>query len=80
VLDLGLPGIDGYELARRIRAGARSPEMFLVALTGYGEDAHRIRSRDAGFDAHIVKPIDLRALREVLGLARQALQAGRSAR
>jgi CheY-like chemotaxis protein len=80
VLDIGLPGIDGYELARRVRARAAGAGLYLVALTGYGEDAHRIRSRDAGFDAHMVKPIDVQALRELLGRAREALQAGRSGR
>ena len=75
VLDIGLPGVDGYELARRIRARAAGPAMYLVALTGYGEDAHRIRSRAAGFDAHIVKPIDVQALRELLARAREARAA-----
>ena len=56
-LDLGMPGIDGYDLARlfRQRYGER---VRLVAVTAYGSDGHRTRSRQAGFDAHVVKPID----------------------
>ena len=58
LLDIGLPVIDGYVLAREIRArlGASSP--FLIALTGYGQSGDAERSRDAGFDAHFVKPFD----------------------
>jgi CheY-like chemotaxis protein len=66
LIDIGLPGMDGYELARRVRADATGPRVFLVALTGYGGESHRARSREAGFDAHLVKPIDLEALRALL--------------
>jgi signal transduction histidine kinase/CheY-like chemotaxis protein len=66
LVDIGLPEIDGYELARRLRA-ATGPRVFLVALTGYGGESHRVRSREAGFDAHLVKPIDLGALSALLG-------------
>ena len=66
IVDIGLPGMDGYALARRIRAGTEAPDAFLLALTGYGEDSYRTRSRDAGFDAHIVKPLDVDALRDLL--------------
>jgi CheY-like chemotaxis protein len=57
LLDLGLPDIDGCELARRIRAGADDPRLLLVALTGSGDDAHRSATRAAGFDAHLLKPV-----------------------
>jgi PAS domain S-box-containing protein len=60
VLDIGLPGIDGYELARRTRLA--SPETILVALSGYGQATDRERSRQAGFAVHLVKPVDLKAL------------------
>ena len=63
LLDIGLPGMDGNELARRIRAadnGSRRP--VLVAITGYGEDASRRTSMEAGFDHYFVKPVDPRAL------------------
>ena len=56
LVDIGLPGIDGYEVARRVRAaGAR---MLLIALTGYGRPEDKQRALDAGFDAHLVKPVD----------------------
>jgi signal transduction histidine kinase/CheY-like chemotaxis protein len=65
LIDVGLPGLDGYEVARRIRA-ARGNTMKLVALTGYGQPEDRERAYEAGFDLHLVKPVDrdqlLRAL------------------
>jgi len=63
LLDIGLPAMDGYELARRLRErpSAAKP-LRLIALTGYGRDSDRARTREAGFDAHMVKPIDLSAL------------------
>jgi signal transduction histidine kinase/DNA-binding response OmpR family regulator len=66
LLDIGLPVMDGYELAEQIRREPRWRAMRLVALTGYGQDSDRRRSRDAGFDAHLVKPVDTQALRELL--------------
>jgi len=56
-LDLGMPGIDGYEVARRVRANARLRQPRLVALTGWGQEDDRRKTRDAGFDAHLVKPV-----------------------
>ena len=57
LVDIGLPGIDGYEVARRIRA-LGPPQPFLVALTGYGRPEDRQRAIEAGFDTHLVKPVD----------------------
>jgi CheY-like chemotaxis protein len=65
LLDIGLPGLDGYEVARRIRAAADGA-VRLVAITGYGRDEDRARARDAGFAAHLVKPVNFDALRRVL--------------
>jgi CheY-like chemotaxis protein len=62
LLDLGLPGLDGYALARSIRANHESQQIYLIALTGYGQSEDRLRSEEAGFDAHIVKPIDVNQL------------------
>ena len=65
LLDIGMPGMDGYELARRLRGQDESRDAVFVALTGYGEDEDRRRARDAGFDYHMVKPVnpsDLQAL------------------
>jgi signal transduction histidine kinase len=59
VLDIGMPGIDGYELARRIRAQPWGNSMLLVALTGWGQESERRSSREAGFDSHWVKPLDI---------------------
>jgi signal transduction histidine kinase len=58
VLDIGLPGIDGYELARRFRQEERTRGVRLVALTGWGQDGDRARARLAGFDAHLTKPAE----------------------
>jgi two-component system CheB/CheR fusion protein len=62
--DLGLPGIDGYEVARRIREHTQAP--LLVAMTGYGQPEDRQRSKDAGFDYHLVKPIDPEKLQDLM--------------
>jgi signal transduction histidine kinase/ActR/RegA family two-component response regulator len=75
LVDIGLPGMDGYALARSIRARTKANRMFLVALTGYSEDSHRARSRDAGFDAHLVKPIDLESLQDLLKGVRSGADA-----
>jgi PAS domain S-box-containing protein len=66
LLDIGLPGLDGYEVASRLRAISGLEAARLVALTGYGQEADRRRSRLAGFDHHVVKPVDLDLLREIL--------------
>ena len=67
LLDIGLPEMDGYELARRLRARPLpAPAMTLIAVTGYGHDDDRIKARDAGFDHHLTKPIDLAGLNKVL--------------
>ena len=66
LLDIGMPLLDGYEVARRIRAQAWGKRITLVALTGWGQDSDRRRSREAGFDSHLVKPLDLAKLTELL--------------
>jgi CheY-like chemotaxis protein len=65
LLDIGLPGMDGYEVARRMRA--RGSKAQIVALTGYGQSDDQERALAAGFDAHLVKPVDLQLLRKHLG-------------
>jgi len=57
-VDLGLPGIDGYEVARRLRAVEGGGHIFLVALTGYGAEEDRRAALEAGFDAHATKPVE----------------------
>jgi PAS domain S-box-containing protein len=66
LVDIGLPGMDGYEVARRIRADATAGHPMLVALTGYGRDEDKRRSADAGFDHHLVKPVHPEALDELI--------------
>jgi CheY-like chemotaxis protein len=61
-LDIGLPVMDGYEVARHVRDNPRLAQTFLVALTGYGQESDRDRSRRAGFDQHLVKPVSLESI------------------
>jgi Response regulators consisting of a CheY-like receiver domain and a winged-helix DNA-binding domain len=65
LLDLGMPRLNGYEAARRIREQHQSG-LRLVALTGWGQEDDRRRTGEAGFDAHLVKPVDLTALGQLL--------------
>ena len=66
LLDIGMPGMDGYEVARRIRAADAGRDILLVALTGWGQEHDQRRSRDAGFDHHVVKPPDIDKLRDLV--------------
>ena len=66
LIDLGLPGLDGFEVARRIRAELGRDGICLVALTGYGDREDRVRTEAAGFDVHFVKPVDNAALAKLL--------------
>jgi PAS domain S-box-containing protein len=65
-LDIGMPGMDGYEVAKELRKLAGSENMVLVALTGYGQEADRRRSEDAGFDNHLVKPVEVGDIKAIL--------------
>jgi PAS domain S-box-containing protein len=69
LLDIGLPQIDGYEVARRLRALPELEGVLLIAMTGYGQEQDRRRARRAGFDHHLVKPADPEELRRLLALA-----------
>ncbi|MGV3741776.1 MAG: PAS domain S-box protein [Burkholderiaceae bacterium] len=71
VLDIGLPDMDGYELARRVRAKAGAESSVLVALSGYGQSEDRERSRLAGFDYHLLKPVDTKRLAAILDEVQQ---------
>ncbi|WP_437595692.1 response regulator [Sorangium sp. So ce590] len=66
VLDIGLPGIDGCELARRLRGEPSLDRCMLIAVSGYGQDADRQRAIDAGFDHHLLKPVEPAALMKLL--------------
>ena len=66
LLDIGLPKLNGYEVCRRIREQAWSSGMVIIALTGWGQEEDRRRSAEAGFDHHLVKPVELNALAQLL--------------
>src|SRR5690606_10928734 len=66
IVDIGLPGINGYEVARRLRQLPVSGTMALIALTGYGQDEDRRRALQSGFDRHLVKPVDAERLTQAL--------------
>jgi PAS domain S-box-containing protein len=68
VLDIGMPGMDGHEVARRLRSEIGLQSSILVALSGFGQKSDRLVSREAGFDHHLVKPVDLSALEGLLKL------------
>ena len=72
LVDIGLPGMDGYEVARVVRSRPEGRSLFLVALTGYGGGAAEDSARDAGFDLHVVKPVDGRLLIDILQRGRFA--------
>ena len=58
LLDIGLPDLDGFEVAERLRAGRGGDAMYLVAITGWAREEERRRSKEAGFDEHLTKPVD----------------------
>lgn len=66
LLDIGIPKIDGFEVARRVRQLPAFEKVLLIAVTGYGTEDDRERSREAGFDHHLVKPCDLKLLKEII--------------
>jgi CheY-like chemotaxis protein len=79
LVDIGLPGVDGYAVGRQLRDLPAGRRPLLVALTGYGQPADRQRAIAAGFDAHLVKPVDTAALAAVLARALDGTVAGRAA-
>ena len=66
IVDIGLPGLNGYEVAHRIRAGSDGKQLFLIALTGYGGPEQRERALGAGFDVHLVKPVNPDSLLQLI--------------
>ncbi len=76
LMEIGLPGMDGYEVARRLRRQEELPHLLLVAITGYGNERYRRRAWDAGFDHFLVKPADPEVVRELLATSKvRELQA-----
>jgi CheY-like chemotaxis protein len=76
LLDIGLPGLNGYDVCRRIRTEPWGKDLMLVALTGWGQDEDRRRSKEAGFDAHMVKPVDAEVLLKLLTSPERKALAG----
>jgi two-component system, chemotaxis family, CheB/CheR fusion protein len=72
LLDIGLPNLDGFEVARRLRKEHGERPMLLVALTGYGQERDRVRAREAGFDHHLLKPVRLEMLEQLLTVVAQS--------
>src|SRR5712692_4549051 len=70
LLDISMPDINGYEVAKRMRCELGLGEALIVALSGHGEDRHRHLAREAGFDHHVTKPVDISTLEELLKLRR----------
>jgi two-component system CheB/CheR fusion protein len=66
LLDIGLPGLDGYQVATRLRRRRRTAGSLLVALTGYGQEEDKLRAQDAGFDFHLTKPVAPQAIYDLL--------------
>jgi CheY-like chemotaxis protein len=66
LMDIGLPGINGYEAARRIRTDRPEASLMIVALTGWGQEPDRRKSQAAGINHHLVKPLDLAELKRIL--------------
>lgn len=76
LLDIGLPGMNGYEIARRLRQELDTHGTFLIALTGYGSEQDRQLAREASFNLHFTKPVDVTVLHDVLETtARQSSNA-----
>ena len=80
VLDIGLPGLDGYEVARRLRQMPQTSDALLIALTGYGQQSDQALAREAGFDEHLVKPADPDALTQAIFKRQEALALRQSSR
>jgi CheY-like chemotaxis protein len=75
-LDIGMPKVHGYEVARRLKAGEGTSACVLVAVTGWGQEDDRRRAREAGFDRHLVKPVDPAELEKILTGAASELRVG----
>jgi CheY-like chemotaxis protein len=75
IVDIGLPGLSGYDVARQVRATPTGSAPYLVALTGYGRASDIQKALDAGFDTHLVKPLDLSKLQRILEFQSRRVEA-----
>jgi CheY-like chemotaxis protein len=78
LLDIGLPGVDGYMIAERLRDRVAAKKPFLIAITGYGTIGHRRRSAEAGIHLHLVKPVDPSMLAKILERFHRAISTLRA--
>jgi len=65
-LDIGMPALNGYELARKLRSESSEADLTLVAITGWGQESDRLHARQAGFDHHLVKPVEFERVLDLL--------------
>ena len=72
ILDIGMPGANGYEVARNLRAGAWGRNLTLIALSGWGQTQDQQQAQDAGFDHHLTKPVELDSLQRLLASIKSA--------
>ena len=70
VLDLGMPGVDGFAVARALREMPSGSERVIIAVSGYGQDDHRRKTREAGFDHHLIKPANVGVLLALIATSR----------
>ena len=76
LMELGLTGLDGCQVARRLRQQGVHRELLLVAITGYGDEKNRRRAWEAGFDCHLLKPVEPEVLRDLLATSRREAEVG----
>jgi CheY-like chemotaxis protein len=76
LLDIGLPGLDGYEVARRLRSHPQTRHARIIAVTGYGRDVDKKLADEAGFDAHVTKPVETPDLEKIMIVPKKKLFAG----
>lgn len=77
LLDIGLPGMDGYEVARSLRELPTTRDALLIAMTGYGQRKDELRARQAGFDHHLIKPVEFDVFETILAAARERISSAR---
>ncbi|TZF88276.1 response regulator, partial [Cognatilysobacter lacus] len=75
-LDIGMPGMNGYELARRLRQLPGAEAMLLVAVSGWGGEGDKLQSADAGFDLHLTKPVSVESVQAAVARGTRASEAG----
>jgi DNA-binding response OmpR family regulator len=78
IVDIGLPDVSGYEVARELRAQSTGRRLYLAAVSGWGQPEDRTRALEAGFDHHVLKPVDVGIVRRIVSLAERAAAAASS--